>query len=555
MALKVWIGENLDRRHEQEQMKEFLSLMHSVYDNQPGQCHVLCNFICGGSQIDAAVVKRDAFIVVEFKSANGIVSGAENGKWSFEDFDTCRRVEMKGGAHATNPYSQVANARTAVASKLETSESVFFHKNECDRIADWRHFVHGLVLLEPDLADGATDEIGVDFHTKPWFSCCRMKDVSETIYRTTTRDGDLSNKNILKIIEQVLHLEKAEMRDGVPMMPNSEDDNEPKQEIEKPVVPEPAKFQQTIGDVAKVKTMQSAIKKTLSKTKPSKAVAKMPSPEIPLTTPVMRSAVKLPEWLDALIYQELGAEYHKECCNMIVLEWTRPQIRKYLGTYFPRTYVEAYCLFSDYFKEHRDRYAGKDSLSILDFGCGTGGGVLGLLAAAAEQLPSLTEIKVKAFDGNKPALQTCERLVVALEKHWQGKRISVSVFQDKIEDESDLHDAIDVLKGDFDVIISFKAIGEMVAKRLFGEKNPYEVVLRAWMPKLNTDGIACLADVAVKVEGSWLPKLLDDGIATAAVRVASRNSDFSETFFVTHSRAKNDTSKIAWRILTKGNTK
>ena len=104
MALKVWIGENLDRRHEQEQMKEFLSLMHSVYDNQPGQCHVLCNFICGGSQIDAAVVKRDAFIVVEFKTANGIVSGAENGKWSFEDFDTCRRVEMKGGSHATNPF-------------------------------------------------------------------------------------------------------------------------------------------------------------------------------------------------------------------------------------------------------------------------------------------------------------------------------------------------------------------------------------------------------------------------------------------------------------------
>lgn len=249
MALKVWIGENLDRRHEQEQMKEFLSLMHSVYDNQPGQCHVLCNFICGGSQIDAAVVKQDAFIVVEFKSANGIVSGAENGKWSFEDFDTCRRVEMKGGSHATNPFSQVTNARTAVASKLETSESVFFHKNECDRIADWRHFVHGLVLLEPDLEDGATDEISVDFHTKPWFSCCRMKDVSETIYRTTTRDGDLSNKNILKIIEQVLHLEKAEMRDGVPMMPNSEDDNEPKQEIEKPVVPEPAKFQQTLGDL------------------------------------------------------------------------------------------------------------------------------------------------------------------------------------------------------------------------------------------------------------------------------------------------------------------
>ena len=264
MALKVWIGENLDRRHEQEQMKEFLSLMHSVYDNQPGQCHVLCNFICGGSQIDAAVVKQDAFIVVEFKTANGIVSGAENGKWRFEDRETFRCIEMKGGSHATNPFLQVANARTAVADKLKMSENVFFRKNECERILDWRHFVHGLVLLEPDLEDGATDEISVDFHTKPWFSCCRMKDVSETIYRTTTRDGDLSNKNILKIIEQVLHLEKAEMRDGVPMMPNSEDVGDEEHGGET-VVPKPMKFQQTLGDVMLITNRDSLKKSCIQK--------------------------------------------------------------------------------------------------------------------------------------------------------------------------------------------------------------------------------------------------------------------------------------------------
>ena len=44
MALKIWIGENLDRRHEQEQMKEFLSLMHAFYDYQPTTVHVLCIF-------------------------------------------------------------------------------------------------------------------------------------------------------------------------------------------------------------------------------------------------------------------------------------------------------------------------------------------------------------------------------------------------------------------------------------------------------------------------------------------------------------------------------
>ena len=248
MALKIWIGENLDRRHEQEQMKEFLSLMHAFYDNQPSTVHVLCNFICGGSQIDAAVVKTDAFISIEFKTANGPVSGSENGKWSFEDPDSCREVQLGGGSHAANPYSQVANARTAVAHKLEGNENVFFRPHECDRIADWRHFVHGLVVLAPNLEDGIVDEIDVDFYAKPWFDYCRIKDVAEVVSKTTTRDGELSNKNILKIISQVLHLEEAQMRNGVPMLPGGEDFDD-EHNVEECRTKSSDSFGQTLGDI------------------------------------------------------------------------------------------------------------------------------------------------------------------------------------------------------------------------------------------------------------------------------------------------------------------
>lgn len=219
MAVKVWIGENLDRRHEQEQVKEFLLLMHAFYDSQPGTVHVLCNFICGGCQIDAAVVKPDAFIPIEFKTAGGPVSGSENGRWRLQDPDTYREIPLGGGSHASNPYNQVANARTAIAQKLESHENDFFRPHESERVSDWRHFVHGLVVLAPNLSEGVVDEIDVDFYAKPWFDYCRIRDVAESVSKTTTRDGELSNKNILKIISNVLHLEEAEMRDGVPMLP------------------------------------------------------------------------------------------------------------------------------------------------------------------------------------------------------------------------------------------------------------------------------------------------------------------------------------------------
>ena len=51
----------------------------------------------------------------------------------------------------------------------------------------------------------------------------------------------------------------------------------------------------------------------------------------------------------------------------------------YLGTYFPRSYAESYCIFSEYFKSNNSDFADKEELSIFDFGSGTGGEIIGLL--------------------------------------------------------------------------------------------------------------------------------------------------------------------------------
>ena len=291
MALKVWIGENLERRHEQEQMKEFLSLMHAYYDNLPATVHILCNFICGGSQIDAAVVKTDAFIPIEFKTAGGPVYGSENGKWKFEDPDTCREIQLGGGSHASNPYNQVANARTAIAQKMEVNENVFFRRHECDRVADWRHFVHGLVVLAPNLDEGFEDEIDVDFYAKPWFDCCRMKDVAEVVSKTTTRDGELSNKNILNIISHVLHLERAEMCDGVPVLHGTADfKNEPESDV--PLIKSDDNFGQTLGDLFPGQHQPNTKKPVPIEPLPKKQLIKAPDPVETKSVPSVRPVAK-----------------------------------------------------------------------------------------------------------------------------------------------------------------------------------------------------------------------------------------------------------------------
>ena len=66
--------------------------------------------------------------------------------------------------------------------------------------------------------------------------------------------------------------------------------------------------------------------------------------------------MELPLWLDALIYDELKAQYCPRRSNMTNIDDDMEESLNYLGTYFPRSYVEAYCIFSDYFQKHDSEF-------------------------------------------------------------------------------------------------------------------------------------------------------------------------------------------------------
>lgn len=109
--------------------------------------------------------------------------------------------------------------------------------------------------------------------------------------------------------------------------------------------------------------------------------------------------IKLPQWLDDLIYKDIKANYQPCRSDMIVLNWDKAEIIKYLGTYFPRSFAESYCVFTKYFSEYKDVFVQETTLNIFDFGCGTGGELFGLLFAIIENL-SIPTISIKALDGN-----------------------------------------------------------------------------------------------------------------------------------------------------------
>ena len=264
----------------------------------------------------------------------------------------------------------------------------------------------------------------------------------------------------------------------------------------------------------------------------------------------MQDSVVLPQWLDNLIFEQLGAKYCRSNGDMTVIDWDKNDVLNYLGTYFPRSYAESYCIFSDYFKKQPERFVNKTELSIFDFGCGTGGEIIGLLTSLSENCSNVKTVRVLALDGNDNALQLYDHVLLELKKHV-GLKIENHSAQLRIDDFYDLTILNNVMRRNYDIIISFKAICEFVTKQQFEQKNAYEHITKFLLPKLKKDGMILLVDVTSYngISKEWLPMMLDRGLLLANCHVISKNEGYNQTYTISHSRVSKDLSKVAWRMI------
>ena len=266
----------------------------------------------------------------------------------------------------------------------------------------------------------------------------------------------------------------------------------------------------------------------------------------------MQNRVTLPQWLDDLIFKELKAQYCPRYSDMTNIDDDKEKTLNYLGTYFPRSYAESYCIFSEYFKSNHSVFADREKLSILDFGCGTGGEVFGLLTALNELRPNLKTVTVKVFDGNQNALRLFEKLFVKFKKHIDFQ-IEKQPTPFHIDDFYDLSILDNIITNTYDVVTSFKAICEFVTKDQFERKNAYEHITKFLLPKLVDDGLMLLVDVTTYNDTSqeWLPNMMDKGLKESICKIVAKNNGYNQTYTITHSQKSNDISKVAWRLIKK----
>lgn len=110
--------------------------------------------------------------------------------------------------------------------------------------------------------------------------------------------------------------------------------------------------------------------------------------------------------LEEYIFENLGAEYAPDADSARYnLDNDEEKNRRYLGTYFPRSFVESYHIYRQLFDNTiiRNYFNRKPDISVLAIGSGTGGDILGLLQALNECYTN-KNIIIYSFDGNQNAL-------------------------------------------------------------------------------------------------------------------------------------------------------
>ena len=185
----------------------------------------------------------------------------------------------------------------------------------------------------------------------------------------------------------------------------------------------------------------------------------------------------LPKWLDKIIYNDFKAIFDPHPQD-VVYNPDQPYefVKIYLGTYFPRSYAESFCIVNNLFENsnYLSSIYTLEEVNILDFCCGTGGEIIGLIDILQSELPNLKRINIDAFDANPDAIRflyhlmesvvTSGNIVVDINLNPQG------VF---VSSEQELSDLVNLTNVQYHFIVSFKALNEFIQHGTFKNKNTY----------------------------------------------------------------------------------
>ncbi len=231
--------------------------------------------------------------------------------------------------------------------------------------------------------------------------------------------------------------------------------------------------------------------------------------------------LQFPPEIENVIFGELGGFYkldHEKVKEN--LNANEDDLKAYLGTYFPRSFTEAYRIFENLLSSEyiQNNFKNKKELHILDIGSGTGGNLLGLLWCMKDYFKDFKskEIHIVSIDGNNIALSYQKKLFKKFFPQIKSvifKRLIISKdnFRSILRGTTENHE----LNGKFDIIMTFKLVNELYMGGYEKSRGLYKDITEIISNFINEDGLFILSDVTYKIDDKtelYLPKIMNKEI-------------------------------------------
>lgn len=629
MGLLVYKFSEYDHTAEREQYRNLCKQLYSQYATSEELCIFIANYNIFDSELDGIIIKQDAIICVEFKNYGGNVIATDNGNWKLEDgtiikggsrksvYQQARinRSALKNGFKdggilspkqlkdvATlvvfhQPISVQNNLSPKTRSWLYISDETTFMEKVCDitnigmslETEDMHELMAKLNLRDEYLdidystydsaLDGLVTDESEDDSDGVDETVAKFEAVNSTTEVDVDRDKEQLRSFVCQIISTLFHDVNLSVRI---LTPNKIVSELPTEQMT--LVKTYRYIALVNGEriASKVERLERFVHKKINvidsdnifwgegEMRPvdSGLYNERPNQYIRTELSFRKSRTTLPHWLDKFLFEELSAVYAPEHSRYEYnLDLTENEVRVYLGTYFPRSYAETFCIVDNLFQNAKikEMFNSKQNIRILDFCSGTGGELLGLLSSIDKYFADRKILEIVACDGNEVALNM---LSIILNRYsaYSPHRINVRTTVCKVSSEESL-EKLAIHDGEYDFILCNKAVCELISRNVI--PLAYKTIAHYLGNMLSATGLFLLLDVTTKDEKSqrFYPQImnlqlnelmresedLETLLPLSCGTYQNCNSAcfIQQTFEITHRQKQKDESRVCYRILCK----
>lgn len=525
MPLLVYIPRNYDQTHEREQFRDLCALLKKRYYSSPDEmCIFIGNYNIGDVELDGIIIKNEGIVLVEFKDFGGNITATENGDWTAES-DGIKTV-IRGGSGRKNPYTQAKINRNACRPVLVDTGALT--AKQVERLSSLIVFHH---------PSSINNQIS---HRIKWLRLCDEKGFLDELDLIVTPDCDLQEEDFSRIIERLnLNPEWINVRYSNSGVLNTEECSEGEK------LEEDSEHSNTGMNIVDTSNIGQG------------ALAE-----------VSDNVSSMPGWIESFLFDGLKAHYDPDWRRFSDnLDLSNEEQRKYLGTYFPRSYVELNTIVGRLYDGGRFQsiYSNLDTIAILDICSGCGGDLLGAITACLQNSKRIKTLLITVIEACESSIDSLRAFIQECRKQYPYVTIECKCIRCRIVSINDILAQPIQEYFPYDIILFDKAGAELFRQ---GIKTVYKDVCAALTPLLNLSGVLCILDITMKDEGTGLfyPQILNDQVN----QFISENGSFSsilplscrfkerecntpcftqQLFTLSHRERANDVSKVTYRLL------